>query len=340
MQRRFINLVVTIGIIPLILSCQNTDLSQTINSQEYDIFAKKAKDQIENQWFEKLSPELKEYYADAKGKTGEDLFKALHKIISLNNKMESYTSSRAFLFSQVENFTKSRNQTGVMDGYSQIFIPGSGEFGEGYRELGDANKDGVFEDKINAEHTWPQSFYGKSLPMVSDLHALQTVLSMPNIMRSDFPFGEVKKDITYTTICGSRLSVLNNRGQVVKYSDAKNYLEMKQQAVEQNKDEVPNTEYRGVFEPCKDQKGNTARSMLYFYLRYFDMYIRQGSYNSDTFWKSKVVMFINWSEKIDPIDNREKTRNEIIYKKQGNRNPFIDIPELASLIGERPFLRY
>lgn len=340
MQRRFINLVVVMGIIPLILSCQNTDLSQSINSQEYDISTKKNKDQIENQWFEKLSPELKEYYSDAKGKRGEELFKTLHKIISLNNKTESYTSSRAFLFSQVENFTKPGKKTGVMDGYSQIFIPGSGELGEGYREVGDANKDGVFEDRINAEHVWPQSFYGKSLPMVSDLHSLQTVLGMPNIMRSDFPFGEVKKNITYTTICGSRLSVLNNRGQTVKYSDAKKYLEIKQQSSEQNGEDIPSTEYKGIFEPCNDQKGNTARSMLYFYLRYFDMYIRQGSYNTDNFWKSKVTMFINWSEKIDTIDEREKIRNEIIYKRQGNRNPFIDIPELASLIGERPFLNY
>ncbi|MCB0368129.1 MAG: endonuclease [Bdellovibrionales bacterium] len=34
------------------------------------------------------------------------------------------------------------------------------------------------------------------------------------------------------------------------------------------------------------------------------------------------------------MDQEEITRNEEIYKAQGNRNPFIDYPELAAMIAD------
>ncbi len=320
----------------LSFSCQNNSTLQPFElDQEYNALAKKTK--VKSDWFETLSPQLKAYYAPARGKTGEELFESLHNIIAMNNKMDSYVNTRAFLFSNVDNVLNRKKLSGILDAYSQVFIPGFGEFGEAYKEIGDENRDTVYEDTINAEHTWPQSFYGKSLPMVSDMHALQVVLSMPNVMRSDFPFGEVSKDITYTTSCGSKLSVVSLTGKKINYSSAKSILETK----EKNNDITPvnpNDKYRGVFEPCDPQKGNTARNMLYFYLRYHDMYIRQGSYDAEIFWKSKVKMFINWSENVDVVDKRERLRSEIIYNKQGNRNPFVDIPNLGSIIGEAPFL--
>lgn len=335
MQKNFISLLVIAGLLSLAFACQNNKISQTIDlQQEYNISAKKSK----SNWYENLPTELKEYYAPAQGKVGLELFNSLHDIISANQKVESYTKSREFLFSTVDNISNKRKQSGVLDAYSQVFIPGFGEFGESYREVGDANKDGLPEDTINAEHTWPQSFYGKSLPMVSDLHAIQTVLSMPNVMRSDFPFGEVNKDITYTTVCGSKLSILNNDGKLLSYSKLKALTEK----LKRKKDiepSLPNDEYKGVFEPCNAQKGNTARNLLYFYLRYYDMSIQQGSYENEAFWKTKVKIFIDWSEKVDPVDEREKIRSEIIYNKQGNRNPFVDIPELASIIGQDVFLK-
>ena len=48
-------------------------------------------------------------------------------------------------------------------------------------------------------------------------------------------------------------------------------------------------------------------------------------------------MFEKWLE-LDPVDNQEQYRNESIYKRQLNRNPFIDIPNLASIIGEQQFI--
>jgi endonuclease I len=34
----------------------------------------------------------------------------------------------------------------------------------------------------------------------------------------------------------------------------------------------------------------------------------------------------------DPVDDFERNRNEVIFGYQGNRNPFIDHPELVSKI--------
>lgn len=346
MQKKILALILSVGFVPTIYACNNENSLQVIESQQADILANKNK-ASKNNWFDSLPDNLKSYYEEAKGKEGAELFKSLHDIISRNNKMESYSSTRAYLFSVLDNvnYTKNKSQTGVIDAYSQVFIPGSGVLVDGYKEIEDENRDSYPNDIINAEHSWPQSFYGSSLPMVSDLHSLQTVLRMPNVMRSDFPFGEVKNEVTYSTRCGSKLSVLDFQGKPVTYKKYKTTLDEviknpKAPPKNQDQDPVPPppASYRGVFEPCTAQKGNTARNMLYFYLRYHDMYIRQGSYNADNFWKSKVKMFIRWAEVVDKPDLIEKVRNQAIFQKQGNRNPFVDIPNLASIIGEKPFL--
>ena len=42
-------------------------------------------------------------------------------------------------------------------------------------------------------------------------------------------------------------------------------------------------------------------------------------------------MLLEWNE-LDPVDKLEIQRNKIGQEKQGNRNPFIDYPELADAI--------
>ena len=46
-------------------------------------------------------------------------------------------------------------------------------------------------------------------------------------------------------------------------------------------------------------------------------------------------LFLEWNQQ-DPVSELEITRNNIIYSYQGNRNPFIDNPFLATLIWGGP----
>ncbi|WHY77254.1 endonuclease [Neobacillus sp. WH10] len=74
----------------------------------------------------------------------------------------------------------------------------------------------------------------------------------------------------------------------------------------------------GKFEP-EYGKGIVARATLYFLTRY------QGIINKDYV---NLRVLINWHKQF-PVSLYEKHRNLAIFELQGNRNPFIDFPEMA-----------
>lgn len=274
-------------------------------------------------WFSQLPPALQSYYAEARGKTGQELLTSLHAIISRNTQDLGYGGARNFMYSTADNFSN-RGSNGVVDVYSDLFILGSGGDGNKYRERQDENRDGTSGDFINCEHTWPQSFFNKQSPMVSDMHHLFPSLSKPNGMRGHHPFGMASEGrVTYSTVSGSKLVIRSNR------------VMPSLSAPDPEEGVTPFGNSDAVFEPGNSQKGNTARAMQYFYLRYYDRNIRSGDYDAKNFWSNRVPMFRQWSEQIDPVDERERTRHELVAQKQGNRNPFIDIPNLASILGDQ-----
>lgn len=309
--------------------------------QSYDSYTSFSKNKISanSDWYENLKPELQAYYAEAKGKTGAELFDALHDIISRNNKIQGYGDSKSFMYAVADNVTVN-GKTGLFDAYSDIFVPGSGGDGGRYKEAGDPNKDGVPNDFINCEHTWPQSFFNKSMPMVADIHHLQSTMSIPNNRRGHLPFGVVKGNVMYSTSAGSKLGtesgLLKNSISKTDVNKIFTMLDNKDEKIQEQGANLLSKAGGGglIFEPWDKQKGNTARCMLYFYLRYTDQNIRGGEFEKTAFWTSKVSTFINWSEKVDPVNEEDMKRNDTVFGKQGNRNPFVDIPNLASIIGE------
>jgi len=44
-----------------------------------------------------------------------------------------------------------------------------------------------------------------------------------------------------------------------------------------------------------------------------------------------INLLLQWSRQ-DPVSDKERTRNEQVFLIQGNRNPFIDYPELVEYI--------
>ncbi|WP_298556637.1 endonuclease [uncultured Algibacter sp.] len=72
--------------------------------------------------------------------------------------------------------------------------------------------------------------------------------------------------------------------------------------------------------PGDEWKGDVARMVLYLNIRYGETFSKVGT----------LDLFLKWNIE-DPVSAFEEQRNNVIYAAQGNRNPFIDNPYLATL---------
>ena len=94
----------------------------------------------------------------------------------------------------------------------------------------------------------------------------------------------------------------------------------------------------GYFYPGDEWKGDVARIIMYMYLRYPSQCEAMNSATGSANYSPNGDMpdvFLEWNEE-DPVSEFERNRNEVIYSFQGNRNPFIDNPYLATLIWNGP----
>jgi len=136
---------------------------------------------------------------------------------------------------------------------------------------------------FNTEHTFPQSFFSQSEPMRSDLHHLFPTDNSSNNVRADNPFGVVSNP-TWTNGGSSATSSL--------------------------------------FEPRNQQKGATARALMYFVLRYQDY---------ASFFSPQESILRTWHQTFGPTAI-ERKRNHDIDSVQHNRNPFVDYPQFIERI--------
>ncbi len=142
-------------------------------------------------------------------------------------------------------------------------------------------------NKMNCEHSWPQSRGAVGIAK-DDLHHLFPVDSKVNSRRSNYPFCNV--DRAKWSGGGSRFGV----------------------------DASGDT----CFEPRDEHKGDVARAMFYFALRYHK-----------AIDPAQEEALRGWLE-LDPVSEKELERNDEIDELQHNRNPFIDIPEFVDLISD------
>lgn len=84
-----------------------------------------------------------------------------------------------------------------------------------------------------------------------------------------------------------------------------------------------------TYEPPSEVKGDVARILFYMCVMYDELDLVES--NPSTYQMARLSVLLLWNVE-DPVDDFERNRNEIIYSYQGNRNPFIDHPELADLI--------
>ena len=84
--------------------------------------------------------------------------------------------------------------------------------------------------------------------------------------------------------------------------------------------------------PGDEHRGDVARILMYMAVRYKDILSLVETPGGKTYEPSgaqmgQLSLLLDWHN-ADPVDEFEVRRNEIIFEYQGNRNPFIDHPEL------------
>jgi endonuclease I len=161
-------------------------------------------------------------------------------------------------------------------------------------------------DCYNREHIIPQSTFSSASPMVADAHFITPTDGKVNGIRSNYPHGNVAT-ASITTKNGSKLGTSAVSG------------------------------YTGtVFEPINEFKGDVARMYFYFATRYentvsgYPFAMFNGTSNQ-VFTTAFLNMLLSWSAN-DPVSAREIARNNAIYARQGNRNPYIDHPEYVNIV--------
>ena len=177
-----------------------------------------------------------------------------------------------------------------------------------------------YSTTVNREHVWPQSLSGGLFGTSgagADGHHISPANSKLNGARSNKRYGDLKNDEienTYFATDGAKSfnclydyfdeSYVNNnyRGHITGYST------------------------EDVFEPRDDYKGDIARIIAYMALHYEQLEnivdnVMVGGYDT----------IVEWN-RLDPVDEYEINRNNVIAEFQGNRNPFIDAPGLVDIL--------
>ncbi len=240
------------------------------------------------------------YYDSANGLQGVALKSALHQII------DDHTS---IPYSDIDQYfpqTDKKTNGKVWDMYSYSF---SGtqpyEYSYGVHECDAGLQYNSEGDCFNKEHIWPQSYFNSQAVPRGDLHQVYPTDGWVNNKRSNFPFGNLTT-VNWTSDNGSKV------GTGATYSG-----------------------YTGkMFEPLDSFKGDIARSIFYTSTRY---------YTEDASWDDwemaagadlspdAITLLLQWHDS-DPVSAKEIDRNNKIYTIQGNRNPYIDHPQLVDCV--------
>lgn len=237
------------------------------------------------------------YYDDCENKQGgRTLLKALYQTISDHDVVSYKGLWSVYLTSDIDENGK------IWDMYStKRWTPEKEQCGN-YSRVGDC---------YNREHSMPKSWFDDESPMVSDAFHIYPTDGKVNGQRSNYPYGECANGTTLPS--NGNVKALGKLGTST----------------------FPG--YSGtVFEPVDEYKGDFARTYFYMAACYND---RISGWNSDMLAKNNYPCYTTWAVNLllkwhrqDPVSDKELKRNDAVYAHQGNRNPFIDHPELVEYI--------
>lgn len=158
---------------------------------------------------------------------------------------------------------------------------------------------------MNIEHSFPKSWWGgATVQAYKDLYNLMPCKKEINTTKNNFPMGKV--------VSGDKG---NGWTKVGEGTDGKKY-----------------------WEPADPWKGDFARGYMYMATAYQDynwkgtqalQILQQGDYPTLKEWAYKL--YIQWA-KADKPNALEIKRNNDVAKIQGNRNPYVDFPNLMEYV--------
>ncbi len=259
------------------------------------------------------------YYDGTSGLSGYALKSKIHDIISAKNVNWHYGDlTNYYNQTDLDQYYDHgvTNTTFLLDMYSEIPTGADSYEYTTANIIGGASAEG---QGWNREHMMPQSTFYSNYPMYSDLFFVVPTDARINQLRSNYPYGIAGTNTFYTFTNTSKIGNSN----------------------------IPGSSYTGrVYEPINEFKGDVARSLLYFAVRYEG---KLGTFNfnnntnpaSDTnpldgteersFDPSYLTMLLQWHNQ-DPVSQKEIDRNNAVYNLQKNRNPFIDNPSWVNSI--------
>ena len=241
------------------------------------------------------------YYNNATG-NGYVLKTQLATIISNNYNDRGYGGLYTTYLTSDRDFYYENNGT-MLDMYTENPTGTECEF-----TYGVGQDDGTLGnnecERYNREHLVPQSVFGgaSGTPMYSDAHFVVPSDKHVNAERGDLPFSRVNGLGTPYSNGSKRGSNLNS-GYSAGFTGT-------------------------VFEPIDEFKGDIARMLLYFATRYEDQ-VSSWSYSmfngtsTQVFTNQALNVLLTWNI-LDPVSQREIDRNNAIFARQNNRNPYID----------------
>lgn len=199
------------------------------------------------------------------------------------HKSIGYDKARIVMFGE-RDIQQSGNQKYVTDVYCGKKFT--------FRDVQDV---GNMHTEVNIEHTWPQSKFSSRFEkgmQKSDMHHLFLTDSKANSKRGNHEFG----------VAGNSHDELN-----IENCDISKLV---------------HAQGGYIFEPPRGHRGNVARALFYFSVRY-NMPISKAQEKALREWHTA-----------DPIDASEIAKHEIVAGHQNVRNPFIDFPQLVNQISD------
>lgn len=164
---------------------------------------------------------------------------------------------------------------------------------------------GAVVSGMNIEHSFPKSWWGGSKNQAyQDLYNLMPCESGINSKKSNYPMGEVTND-------------KQGNGCTKIGTGTNGYT---------------------LWEPADKWKGDFARGYMYMATAYQNLswsgsaaeeILTTGTYPTLKEWA--YTLYIKWA-KADKVDELEMNRNNAVYKIQGNRNPYVDFPNLMEYV--------